>query len=238
MPQVAPKSVRAAAVAAAFAVVFAADPAAARSRPQYPLHTNVTATVFWIGEPKGNGSSEDNGVSTYDDRWQAHFGGFDDYAIVRTADNDYWPSFQPGENPFYLDLPFDDVNNRNAFKRRCQVIPWAWQHPRSRCGDASFSYMKNRWVKLRRGSRTCYGQNEDAGPYVYDDASYVFGTRDQRPRSKLASRAGLDVAPALRDCLGFDGLNNDTNKVSWQFVQARDVPPGPWRSIVTTRGVS
>ena len=26
----------------------------------YPLHTNITATVFWVGEPVGNGSSEDN----------------------------------------------------------------------------------------------------------------------------------------------------------------------------------
>ena len=59
--------------------------------------------------------------------------------------------------------------------------------------------MKNRWVKIsreNRGSvRTCYGQVEDAGPYVYDDARYVFGHADQRP----AHSAGIDVSPALRD---------------------------------------
>ncbi|MGI9332403.1 MAG: hypothetical protein ACR2RL_04525, partial [Gammaproteobacteria bacterium] len=33
----------------------------------YPLHTNITATAFWVGEPVGNGSSEDNALSAYDD---------------------------------------------------------------------------------------------------------------------------------------------------------------------------
>jgi hypothetical protein len=33
------------------------------STVSYPLHTDITATVFWIGEPQGDGSSEDNAVS-------------------------------------------------------------------------------------------------------------------------------------------------------------------------------
>jgi hypothetical protein len=40
----------------------------------------------------------------------------------------------------------------------------------------------------------------------------------------------------VRDCLKFRGLNNDTNKVSWQFVESGDVPTGPWKNIVTTSG--
>jgi hypothetical protein len=47
----------------------------------------------------------------------------------------------------------------------------------------------------------------------------------------------MDVSPALRDCLGFSGLNNADNCVSWRFVDAKDVPPGPWRRVVTTRQV-
>jgi hypothetical protein len=35
--------------------------------------------------------------------------------------------------------------------------------------------MKNRWVELRKGATTCYGQVEDAGPAVYDDADVPDG---------------------------------------------------------------
>jgi len=94
------------------------------------------------------------------------------------------------------------------------------------------SMMKNRWVKLTRSGVTCYGQIEDAGPYQYDDYAYVFGT--STPKSKLAKNAGLDVSPALRDCLKFNGWNNDENKVDWQFTKATDVPVGPWSQIITT----
>ncbi len=101
--------------------------------------------------------------------------------------------------------------------------------------------MKNRWVEIihfdHRTRRVCYGQIEDAGPYAYGDARYVFGAADRRPRSKLADNAGVDVSPALRDCLGFSGLNNDQNTVDWRFVDVGDVPLGPWRLIVTTRQV-
>jgi hypothetical protein len=72
---------------------------------------------------------------------------------------------------------------------------------------------------------------------VYGDAGYVFGAADQRPRSQLAHNTGMDVSPALRDCLGFSGLNNDRNTVDWHFVDIGEVPRGPWRLIVTTRQV-
>jgi hypothetical protein len=98
--------------------------------------------------------------------------------------------------------------------------------------------MKNRWVKIQKGSAICYGQIEDAGPYVYNDYDYVFGSADARPKSAQAQNAGLDVSPALRDCLGFQGLNNADNKVNWQFVDEGDVPSGPWSIVVTTRQVN
>jgi hypothetical protein len=102
--------------------------------------------------------------------------------------------------------------------------------------------MKNHWVGLWRtdstGTHTCYAQIEDAGPYLYSDAAYVFGTNDPRPASKRSANAGLDVSPALRDCLHFDTLNDQNNKVSWQFVDAANVPSGPWTIVVTTRQVN
>jgi len=198
----------------------------------YSLHTNITATVFWAGEPKGGGSSENNALSAWDDAWQKHFGCFDD-PFNR---NGYHPKgCTPKENPFYFDLPYDDFDWEGSDGRRSganQVIPWA----KSKKWQEDESMLKNRWIKIIKGNEVCYGQWEDAGPYVYNDARYVFGKNDERPKSKEANNAGMDVSPALRDCLKFKGLNNDANKVSWQFVEAKDVPSGPWKNIITTSG--
>jgi hypothetical protein len=215
---------------------------------RYPLHTDIVATTFWVGEifqpHNPNGSQV---ISTYDAHWLRHYGGCDGVVTGgrceterRVAANGYFPTHMtPRQNPFYLDLPFDDVNNPAAFAQRAHVIPWANDpgYP-GHASDPSFSYMKNRWVKIIRNGRTCYGQIEDAGPGAYDDYRYVFGTGDPRPANRLYNGAGLDVSPALTGCLAFTELNGDNNQVSWQFVDAADVPPGPWTRLVTTQGVS
>ncbi|MEI7835181.1 MAG: hypothetical protein WCK05_02070, partial [Planctomycetota bacterium] len=56
----------------------------------------------------------------------------------------------------------------------------------------------------------------------------VFGPAT--PRNPSNQQAGLDVSPAVRDYLALGGMD----KVDWQFVEAADVPPGPWKDIVTT----
>ncbi len=237
---------RAAIVLAALELLVPAVPADGRMSDSgtYPKHTNITATVFWIGEPVGNGSTENNAVSAYDDRWLEHYGRVDDYSYVRRYP--YFPRFVPHENPFYLDVPYDDLlDDGSPRSGRMQDVPWAATESDHIAAaverNAPFSLMKNRWVKVshtRNGTvRTCYGQVEDAGPYVYDDVGYVFGAGDARPRSHRAHNAGIDVSPALRDCLGFTGLNNDLNRVNWQFVAQREPPSGPWRRVVTTRQV-
>ena len=222
--------------------------ASAQSGRTYPWHTGIVATTFWVGEVFDPHAADGSQViSTYDAHWRRHYGGCD--GVVRhgrceterrKAANGYFPArMTPRENPFYLDLPFDDVNDAAAFSRRARVIPWA--NDRGYAGhahDPAFSYMKNRWVRLTRNGRTCYGQIEDAGPGVYDDYRYVFGAGDPRPASKRYNGAGLDVSPALTGCLAFTELNGDDNRVDWQFVDAAAVPPGPWRKVVTTRGVS
>jgi hypothetical protein len=227
------------------APLLVSEPSAApapRGTP-YPVHRNVTATVFWVGEPKGGGSSEDNALSAWDDRWLEHYGGLDDPWTRRSPRNDYFPrGFTPRENPFYFDLPYDDFGDGGEPRRdRLAVVPWASRllpelRRHQRLG-LPYSLLKNRWVKLSRRGRVCYAQWEDSGPYVYDDAAYVFGGADQRPASRLANGAGHDVSPAVRDCLRFDGLNNAANAVDWQFVDGADVPPGPWTRVVTTRQV-
>jgi hypothetical protein len=206
----------------------------------YPIHTNITATVFWVGEPVGDGSTENNAISAYDDDWEKDYGGYDNYAYFRTSP--FFPSFTPHENPFYLDFPYDDINNKQAHADRTTVVPWASQFAQQLAGPAPFSLMKNHWVRLWRtdsaGTHTCYGQIEDAGPYTYDDENYVFGSNDARPASRQADNAGLDVSPGLRDCLHFDSLNGDDDKVDWQFVNATSVPAGPWTIVITTSQVN
>ncbi len=207
--------------------------------------------------------------STYDAQWAYHWGGVNEGTVSssapdcagsvygscdgtapsgptscrtekRTAVNGYFPSqAHPLENPFYLDLPYDDLNNSAAFKDRCSVVPWARVIDPSgaHCKDGSFSYMKNRWVAITGpNGATCYGQIEDAGPFVYNDEAYVFGTA--RPKSKRANNAGLDVSPALNSCLGFKALNGDSDRVSWRFIDDKMVPSGPWRMLITTSGVT
>jgi hypothetical protein len=214
----------------------------------YPLHTDIVATTFWVGEifdPKAADGSQV--YSTYDSDWQAHYGGCDGVVVKgrcqterRTSANGFFPTrMTPKENPFYLDVPYDDLNDKTGFRLRCSVVPWASDPGYAgHCADTSFSYMKNRWVQLTGpDGRTCYGQIEDAGPGQYHDARYVFGRSNARPANHRYGGAGADVSPALNGCLGFGELNGDSDRISWRFVDEADVPDGPWRRIVTTSGV-
>ena len=99
------------------------------------------------------------------------------------------------------------------------------------------SYLKNRWVELRYSGATCFGQIEDAGPGEYHDAAYVFGSDDARPVNQRYGGAGMDVSPALTGCLGLPELDGITGGIDWRFVDAADVPAGPWLAIVTTSPV-
>lgn len=213
----------------------------------YPWHTDIVATSFWIGEIFDPYASDGSQLfSTYDSKWYDNYGGCDGVVIDdtcqtdrRTAANDFFPvGMTPRQNPFYLDLPVDDINNDTVFADRDSVIPWAGEAPYSdHQGDRRFSYMKNRWVELRSGDNVCFGQIQDAGPAVYDDVAYVFGTDDRRPVNTRFNGAGLDVSPALTGCLDFAEVNGTDNVVSWRFVEEEDVPEGPWTRIVTTSQV-
>jgi hypothetical protein len=213
----------------------------------YPWHTGIVATTFWVGEVFDPTASDGSQVySTYDSLWMEHYGGCDGTTAsggceteARTAANGYFPlEITPLENPFYLDLPFDDINDPAAFARRDTVVPWAGEAPYAEhSGDQGFSFLKNRWVELGHGGATCFAQIQDAGPGEYDDAEYVFGSADERPLNDRYGGAGMDVSPAVVGCLGFDELNGEQAGVSWRFVEESAVPAGPWLEVVTTSQV-
>jgi hypothetical protein len=104
------------------------------------------------------------------------------------------------------------------------VIPWFKQ---SYTGPGQ-SVCRHRWIAIRKGNRLCYAQWEDCGPFRTDHFQYVFG--NERPKLNAAHGAGLSVSPAIRDYLGLA----PTDVTDWQFVEVRDVPPGPWRSYGIT----
>ena len=201
----------------------AAPPVPDRAGTTYPLHT-VTATVFWVGEPAdGDNRFITNADSAWDDQWQEHFGGVDDpdhRAGWRPA------GFTPRENPFYVALPYDDLDDDDQVRPSAAGIPWGGERAPEQ------SVLKNRWVRIERGGRAVYAQWEDVGPFKSDDFGYVFGSA--APANKGNDAAGIDVSPAVGDQLGLDGMD----RVSWRFVERADVPAGPWLSVVTTSGVS
>jgi hypothetical protein len=233
----------------AVSVVMASAPAAAAPPRTYPVHSGIVATSFWVGEifdPDASDGSQM--ISTYDDDWYARYGGCDGKVngtgvkacqTERRTAPDFWPtSMTPKENPFYLDMPFDDLNNSTAYSARGTVVPWA-NDPgyAGHAKDQRFSYMKNRWVKLTKGDRTCYGQIQDAGPGRYNDQAYVFGTSNT-PQNKRYGGAGTDVSPALTGCLGFTELDGITQGIGWTWVENTQVPAGPWTKIVTVSQVN
>ncbi|MBI3623522.1 polysaccharide deacetylase family protein [Candidatus Pacearchaeota archaeon] len=191
----------------------------------YPVHQNITTTFFWIGEPASvDDQYTDNLSSFWDDKWVEHYGGVDN-PNNRTG---YFPAeFIPKENPFYFALPYSDFFD-NDTRRSDAYQTVYWSHEKN-WGNLE-SMVKNKWIKITKDDKTVYAQWEDAGPFVYDDKNYVFGTA--LPKNKLNDNAGLDVSPAVRDYIGL--YDNNKNIVSWQFVDFDNVPDGPWKKIITT----
>ena len=176
-------------------------------------------TVFWIGEPASDDNRDiSNADSIFDNRWMEHYGGVDD-PVLRSG---HFPrGFAPKENPFYAALPYADIKHGGGRKPSAKDIPWYVGE------DERRSLVKNRWLEIRYKGRTCYAQWEDAGPFGEDDVDYVFG--NATPHNTINRQAGLDVSPAVRDCLTLSG-NDYTD---WRFVNDEDVPEGPWTEIVT-----
>ena len=191
------------------------EPTALHAAPavqRYPWKTNIVTTVFWIGEKQVH-------ESVWDKEWEKDYGGIDN--PDPSARRNYIPvAFIPRQNPFYCALPYNDVTHGQFKPEAPLVIPWFKQ---AYTGPGQ-SVCWHRWVAIRKGNRTCYAEWEDCGPFRTDHFQYVFG--NERPKPNASHGAGLSVSPAVRDYLGLA----PTDVTDWQFVEVRDVPPGPWRS--------
>ncbi len=195
-----------------------ADPFVATPRGGWaplPWRYNIVATVFWVGEQAAEQVPISNVESAWDADWVVHYGGDDD-PILRL---DFMPlTFLPKLNPFYVALPYNDVFEDHTKPDAAKIIPW-FNTAFVRDGE---SVCKGRWVAIRHGKRVCYAQWEDVGPFETDHWQYVFG--NERPHPNANHDAGIDVSPAVRDYLGFSGMD----VCDWKFVNVWDVPNGPW----------
>ncbi len=191
----------------------------------YPLKTNIVATTFWVGQgPSADTGWTNNYDSAWDTWWQEHYGGYDD----PNNRNGYYPAgFTPKENPFYVAIPYTDYGDAGRKSNAFSVVPWS--NEKSSWGSQE-SMIKNRWVRITKGGKTVYAQVENSGPGPTDDWQYVFGSNAQ-PTTDFGWKAGIDVSPAVRDYLTLGPVDN----VAWQWVDASQVPAGPWKNIVTTR---
>ena len=175
-------------------------------------------TVFWVGEDaNGENAFIDNHGSYWDSHWMKHFGGVDS----PTHRNGFFPAgFTPKQNPFYIALPFADVDHDGNLKEATKKIPGF--------GESGEPLTRNRWVEIRYKGKSCYAQWQDAGPFGEDDFDWVFGEA-KKPRNTQGLKAGLDISPAAAQYLGIE----DSARTEWRFVDAAHVPDGPWRTIVT-----
>ena len=195
------------------------------SRILYPWKTHVTCTIFWIGEKPTARNPTPNCKSSWDQKWAENFGGYDDpdpaNRIANHATGEFRPKgFVPKLNPFYIALPYNDVQGWGRHKPEAsRVIPW-FSRLRPEPGK---TVCKGRWVQIYNGSRSCYAQWEDCGPWVTDDWEFVFGNKP--PKTKQNGAAGIDLSPSVRDYLQL----RSGQKVHWRFVEAAQVPYGPWK---------
>jgi hypothetical protein len=184
-----------------------------------PWKENIVTTVFWTGERPTKNNPTPNHASSWDPNWADNYGGYDD-PDPATRRNFIPINFVPRQNPFYCALPYNDVTRGTTKPESRVVIPWFNQT----FVQEGKSVCKGRWVAIRHGNRIAYAQWEDCGPFRTDHYQYVFG--NDRPLPNLNAGAGLDVSPAVRDYLGM-GVTRDV--CSWRFVEANEVPSGPWR---------
>lgn len=186
-------------------------------------YKQAMTTYFWVGE--GADASNDyisNHQSYWDEDWLSRFGGIDD---PRNRCG-YRPcGFIPRENPFYFALPYGEYGPR-GLKDSARNVPWFEE-------NAGVPLLKNRWIEVKYGDRICYGQWEDVGPNNEDDFDYVFGSSNT-PTNSFGAHAGLDISPALWDCLGM----TDNSATLWRFIEESMVPEGPWKERVTASGIS
>ena len=97
----------------------------ARRPGAYPWHFDITATYFYIGEQATKNNPVPNTASSWDSAWDDNYGGFDDPNPANRDPRTYAPlGFTPQLNPFYIALPYNDIDKGGPKPEAAKVIPW------------------------------------------------------------------------------------------------------------------
>src|SRR5947209_3573472 len=104
--------------------LMAAAPRTASGLPlasRYPWHADVVTTVFWVGESALSGGGISNILSAWDPAWVRNYGG-EDSPSNRIG---FLPAaFLPRQNPFYVALPWCDMQDGQLKPDAAAVVPW------------------------------------------------------------------------------------------------------------------
>lgn len=178
---------------------------------KYPQH-EVIATIYWIGEEATAANDYISNVgSAWDSDAVGRFGGVD--GLLR--------NFIPMHNTFYFALPAGEFDEKGLITGAREASPWTKEMGALTEAQSLF---KGRWAKVTADGHSIYAQWHDVGPNEEQDYGYVFG--QDKPDNRFGLKAGIDLSPDAAKALRFaDGGKS----VSWQFVDAAEVPDGPWK---------
>src|ERR1700730_17044900 len=108
----------------AFAVdgrLVAGEGLAVSSRLRGPWKTAIGTTIFWIGERPTTNNPVPNDRSSWDPNWSSNYGGYDNPDLKLRKD--FIPlNFLPRQNPFYVALPYNDLQGGHAKPEAKDVI--------------------------------------------------------------------------------------------------------------------
>src|SRR5262245_34850357 len=88
-----------------------------------PWKIGIMTTIFWVGERPSVNNPVPNDRSSWDPNWFSNYGGYDD--PNSKSRKDFIPmSFLPRQNPFYVALPYNDVEGGHTKPEAKDLIPW------------------------------------------------------------------------------------------------------------------
>jgi hypothetical protein len=115
--------------------------------------TRITTTLFWVGEKATPQNSVSNDQSAWDPDWMLRYGGSD--SPESGTRHNYIPvTFVPGLNPFYVALPYNDVEQHHTRPEAARVIPYTARIIRlSGCGTKRPAWRPHTAGTVTRRSR-------------------------------------------------------------------------------------
>jgi len=128
---------------------------------RYPWKQRIVTTIFWVGERPTANNPVPNFKSSWDPRWAANYGGYDN-PDASSRKNFVPKGFIPRQNPFYAALPYNDVTRGTTKPESRKAIPWfkqAFERPGK-------SVCKGRWLAIRFRGRIAYAQWGTAGRFA------------------------------------------------------------------------